>query len=91
MCRLCHGCPENVGSTHSMSEAFPPPPLGGSATGLFFQPQMMMSVGQWVARETKVLGETCSSAALYTAIPTWPGSDSNPGRRGGQPATNRLS
>jgi hypothetical protein len=33
----------------------------------------------------------CSSATLSTTNPTWPDSGSNPGRRGGKPATNRLS
>jgi hypothetical protein len=32
--------------------------------------------------------ETCPSAILST---TWPDPDSNPGRRGGNPATNCLS
>jgi hypothetical protein len=35
--------------------------------------------------------KTCSSATLSTTNPTWPGPGSNPGRRGGKPATNRLS
>jgi hypothetical protein len=34
--------------------------------------------------------KTCPSATLSTN-PTWPDSGSNPGRRGGKPATNRLS
>jgi hypothetical protein len=35
--------------------------------------------------------ETCPSATLSTTNPTWPDLGSNPGRRGGKPATNRLS
>jgi hypothetical protein len=34
--------------------------------------------------------KTCPSATLSTN-PTWPDPGSNPGRRGGKPATNRLS
>jgi hypothetical protein len=33
---------------------------------------------------------TCPSATLSTTNPTWPDPGSNPGRRGGKPATNRL-
>jgi hypothetical protein len=44
-----------------------------------------------LARETEVLGETCPSATLSTTNPTLPNPGSNPGRRGGKPATNRLS
>jgi hypothetical protein len=35
--------------------------------------------------------KTCPSAILSTTNPTWPDPGSNPGRRGGKPATNRLS
>jgi hypothetical protein len=35
--------------------------------------------------------KTYSSATLSTTNPTWPDPGSNPGRRGGKPATNRLS
>jgi hypothetical protein len=35
--------------------------------------------------------ETCPSATLSTTNPTWPDPGSNWGRRGGKPATNRLS
>jgi hypothetical protein len=35
----------------------------------------------------KYLEKTCPSATLSTTNPTWP----DPGRRGGRPATNRLS
>jgi hypothetical protein len=35
--------------------------------------------------------KTCPSAILSTTKPTWPDPRSNPGRRVGNPATNRLS
>jgi hypothetical protein len=35
--------------------------------------------------------KTCPSATLSTTNPTWPDPGANPGRRGGKPATNRLS
>jgi hypothetical protein len=35
--------------------------------------------------------KTCPSAALSTTNPTWLDPGLNPGRRGGKPATNRLS
>jgi hypothetical protein len=35
--------------------------------------------------------KTRPSATLSTTNPTWPDVGSNPGRRGGKPATNRLS
>jgi hypothetical protein len=36
-------------------------------------------------------GKTCPSATLSTTNPTWTDPESNPGLRGGRPATNRLS
>jgi hypothetical protein len=39
----------------------------------------------------KYLEKTCPSATLSTTNPTWPDLGSNPGRRGGKPASNRLS
>jgi hypothetical protein len=52
-----------------------------------------MSVEQsmeWeLTRKTKVLGENLPRATLSTTNPTWPDLWSNPGRRGGTPATNR--
>jgi hypothetical protein len=35
--------------------------------------------------------KTCPSAILSTTNPTWPDPGANSGRRGGKPATNRLS
>jgi hypothetical protein len=39
----------------------------------------------------KYSGKTCPSAILSTTNPRWPDPGSNLGRRGGKPATNRLS
>jgi hypothetical protein len=36
-------------------------------------------------------GKTCPSATLSTTNPTWTEPGSNPGLRGGRPATNCLS
>jgi hypothetical protein len=44
-----------------------------------------------LAGETEVLGENLPSATLSTINPTWLDPGLNPGRRGGKPATNRLS
>jgi hypothetical protein len=46
---------------------------------------MMIGMGKPMYSE-----KTCSNAALSTTNPTCC-SDANPGRRGGKPATNRLS
>jgi hypothetical protein len=35
--------------------------------------------------------KTCPGATLSTTNPTWPDMGSNPGRRCGKPAANRLS
>jgi hypothetical protein len=44
----------------------------------------------WLARKTEVLGENLLSATVHhKSHMSWP--DMNPGRRGGKPATNRLS
>jgi hypothetical protein len=54
----------------------------------------MMSVEQLVewdlAGETVLHGKTCPGTTLSTTNPTRPDLGSNPGRRGGKPATNRL-
>jgi hypothetical protein len=42
-------------------------------------------------RKPKYSEKTCPSATLSTTNPTWPDPSLNPGRRGGKPATNRLS
>jgi hypothetical protein len=42
-------------------------------------------------RKPKYSKKTCPSATLSTTNPTCPDLGSNPGRRGGKPATNRLS
>jgi hypothetical protein len=56
---------------------------------------MMVIVEQLVewrlVKETEVLGENLPRATLFTTNPTWRDPGSNPGRRGGKPAANRLS
>jgi hypothetical protein len=42
-------------------------------------------------RKPKYWEKPFPSATLSTTNPTWPDPGSNPGRRGGKPATNRLS
>jgi hypothetical protein len=49
------------------------------------------SVERELAGEPKYSEKTCHSVTLSTTNPTWPGLGSNPGRRGGKPASNRLS
>jgi hypothetical protein len=61
--------------------------------GLLCQPRVIMMMEKLVellAAETEVLGENLPSAALSNTNPTCC-PDTNPGRRGGKPATNRLS
>jgi hypothetical protein len=56
---------------------------------------MMMNVEQSVewelVGETEVLKENLPSATLSPTNPTWPDLGSNASRRGGKPATYRLS
>jgi hypothetical protein len=56
---------------------------------------MMMIVEQSVNAnwqgEPKCSEKTFPSATLSTTNPTWPDPGSNPGRRGGKPATNTLT
>jgi hypothetical protein len=71
-------------------------PLGTSATsGLLHLPRVirrMENLVEWrLAGEIEILGETCPSATLPTTNPTWTDPGANPARRGGKPATNRLS
>jgi hypothetical protein len=74
--------------------------IGTAATpGLLCQPRVivnMMIVGKQMecrlAGETEVLGENLPQSHFCPSQnPTWPDPDLNPGRRGGKPATNRLS
>jgi hypothetical protein len=45
-----------------------------------------------LAGETEVIGENLPQCHFWPSQnPTWPDSGLNPGRRGGKPATNRLS
>jgi hypothetical protein len=45
----------------------------------------------WNEGKPKYSEKTCPSATLSTTNTTWPDLGSNPGRRGGKPATIRLS
>jgi hypothetical protein len=47
---------------------------------------------EWeLAGETELLGEKLPQCQFIHTNPTWPDLRSNPGRRGGKLATNRLS
>jgi hypothetical protein len=72
--------------------------LGTAATsGLFYKPDDRWGWlwSNWWHEEwqgkPKYSEKTCPRATLSTTNPTWPDPSSNPGRRGGKPATNRLS
>jgi hypothetical protein len=72
-------------------------PLGTSATELPIVPALGdYDDGEFWWNEDrqgkpKYSEKTCPSATLSTTNPTWPDPGSNPHRRGGKPATNRLS
>jgi hypothetical protein len=72
-------------------------PLGTSATaGLLYLPRvtvmMMENLVEWrLAGKTEVLGENLSQRHFVHHRSDLPDPGSNPGRRGGKPATNRLS
>jgi hypothetical protein len=76
-------------------------PLGTSANVcLLYQPRMIDGDEWWLWSswwnedwhgKPKYSEKTFPSATLSTTNPTWPDMRSNPGRRGGKPATNRLS
>jgi hypothetical protein len=57
--------------------------------GLLCQPQMIND--DCGAIGGKYSDKTCPSSTLSTTNSTWIYPDSNPGRQGGKPATNRLS
>jgi hypothetical protein len=72
---------------------------GTAATpGLLWQPRVIVKMivekqmECRLAGETKVLGENLQQRHFCPSQnPTWPDPGLNPGRRGGKPATNRLS
>jgi hypothetical protein len=73
-------------------------PLGTSATNWPVVPAPDDRWWMWSSRrnenwqgEPKYSEKTCPSATSSTTNPTWPDSGSNPGSRGGKPATNPLS
>jgi hypothetical protein len=73
-------------------------PLGTSATNWPIVPAPDDSWWVWSSRwnenwegKPKYSEKTCPSVTLSTTNPTWPNLGSKPGRRGGKPATNRLS
>jgi hypothetical protein len=72
-------------------------PLGTSATNWPTEPasgdcEDSEFGGMRIGRgKPKYSEKICPSATLSTTNPTWPYQVSNPGRRGGKPATNRLS
>jgi hypothetical protein len=66
-----------------------------SLIGLLYRSRM---IRVWSSRwnenwqgKLKYSEKTCPGATLSTINPTWPDLGSNPGRRGGKPATNGLS
>jgi hypothetical protein len=74
-------------------------PLGTSATNCPIVPARDNRWWWWVwscrwnknwQGKPKYSEKTCSNATLSTTNPTWPDVGSDPGRRGGKPATNRL-
>jgi hypothetical protein len=73
-------------------------PLGTSATGWPIVPapddRWWVCSRRWNEKwqgKPKYSEKTCPSATLSITNPTWPDLSSNPGFRGGKPATNRLS
>jgi hypothetical protein len=73
-------------------------PLGTSANNWLIVPapdgKWWVWSGGWNENwqgKPKYSEKTCPSATLSTTNPTWPDLGSNPGRRGGKLATNRLS
>jgi hypothetical protein len=88
-----------VGSTFFLFIYLDCEAIGTAATpGLLCQPRVIVKMiveKQMECRfagETEVLGENLPRRHFCPSQnPTWPDSGLNPGRRGGKPATNRLS
>jgi hypothetical protein len=64
-------------------------------TGLLYLPGWLWGWRIWCNKDCqgkpKYSEKTCPSATLSTTNPTWVDPGANPGRRGGKPATKRLS
>jgi hypothetical protein len=71
--------------------------LGTAATNMPIVPapgdydDEVMKLVEWLARETEVLGENLPQCRFVHNKPHMLCLDTNPGRRGGKPATNRPS
>jgi hypothetical protein len=73
-------------------------PLGTSVSNWPKEPIPDVRWPVWSSRQNENLQgkpkyseKTCTSGTLFTTDPTWPDLGPNPDRRGGKPATNRLS
>jgi hypothetical protein len=63
-------------------------------TGLLCQPRVIMTMEklvEWLAGDIEVLGENPPQCRFVHHKPHMLCLDASPGRRGGKPATNRLS
>jgi hypothetical protein len=67
------------------------PLVTAATTDLLYQPQMTDDADCGAIGGMKYSEKTCPSATLSTTNPKWRDPGSKPGRRGGKPATNRLS
>jgi hypothetical protein len=97
---------ENVGGTYSSASIFFNSHSGGWSPnwvhsarrpliGLLYLPRVTVRMENlveliWQGKQ-EYSEKSCPNATLSTINPTSPDPGSNPGRRGGKPATNRLS
>jgi hypothetical protein len=68
--------------------------VGHFNLGLLYLPRVIVrleNLVEWMAGETEVLGENLPRRHFVHHKSTWPDPGLNPSRRGGKPATNRLS